>query len=291
MTFAHPALAILAALSLPATFMAQRTQGALRRHGAYAYSHLPFMTGALKAPQWPNAALDLVCAVAFALLLAAAAGPRIWATAPVPAAIGFCLDTSGSMNARDIVPSRAGAAVLAIRSFVNAMPSGTRAGLVSFAGDAHRIIPLTGERDAMVAGLARIPPPNGQTAIGDGLLAAAALLPSAGPRAIVLITDGANNHGEDPRDAVRTLAAAHIRLDAIVLGDAAFSERLRSYSLETGGVFLRAGSAADLTARIMRLTTVGFAVGVPRDCTEACVIAALFLGAAAWLAAAGAAHR
>jgi Ca-activated chloride channel family protein len=289
-TFAHPALAILAALSFPAAFLRQRIPAALRR-SAYAYSNLPFMAAALKAPEWPNVALDLACAVSFSLLVAGAAGPRLWTTAPVPAALAFCLDTSGSMNARDIVPSRAAAAALAIRSSVNAMPSGTRAGLVSFAGDARRIIPLTGERDAIIAGLARIPPPNGQTAIGDGLLAAAALLPNAGPRAIVLITDGANNHGEDPRDAVRTLGASHIRLNAIVLGSAPFPEQLRSNALETGGTFSRPESAADLTVRMVRLATAGFAVRVPHDCTEPCVLAALSLGAAAWLAAAGAARR
>ena len=288
MTFAHPALAILAAVSLPATFVWQRMRAVLRRHAAYSYSNLSFMTAALKSPQWPNAALDLAYAVSFSLLLAACAAPRLWTSAPLPAAIALCVDTSGSMSVRDILPSRARAAAMAIRSFVNAMPSGTRAGLASFAGNAQRVVPLSGARGAIIAGLARIPAPNGQTAIGDGLAAAASLLPDSGPRAIVLITDGANNHGEDPLDAVRTLAASHIRLNAIVIGRAPFSKPLRTYTLETGGIFFRAGSAAGLTTQMVRLAKAGFTTRAPRDCTEACVIAAFFLGAAAWLAAAGA---
>ncbi len=290
MTFAHPALAFLAALSLPLAFAGRRKSAALCRQRAYAYSNLPFMIAAMKTTQWMTILLDLAYAVAFTLLIAAAGGPRILTTAPVPAAVVLCLDTSGSMNARDIVPSRAGAAALAIRSFVNAMPPRTHVGLVAFAGNAQRIVRMTGERQAIMAGLARIPPPNGQTAIGDGLLAAAALLPDEGRRAVLLITDGEANHGYDPRSAVRALGASHIRLDAIVIGDSPFLEWMRSYTFKTGGVFSRARSAADLTAQIVRLATAGNVTRVPRDYTEACVIAALSLAAAAWLAAAGAAR-
>ncbi len=290
MTFTHPALAFLAAFSLPAAFFAQRAGFSLRRRSAYAYSNLAFMTSALRAPQWPNAMLDLACAAALALLLAAAAGPRMWISVPGRAAIALCLDTSGSMNGRDVRPSRAQAAIRAIRSFVSAAPPAARIGLVSFAGEAQRIIPLTADRRAITTGLARIPRPNGQTAIGDGLLAASALLPHGGQRAIVLITDGANNHGEDPRNAARQLAALHIRLNAIVIGNAA-PANLRRYTLETGGVFTRAESAGDLAAQMVGFAAAGFVVRIPRDCTVACVAAAISLGAAAWLAAAGAGRR
>jgi len=289
-TFAHPALAILAAFALPALFVARRIPASLGCRNTYAYSSLTFMNGALTATQRPYVLLDLAYAVSFALLLAASAGPRLWTMAAIRAAVVFCVDTSGSMNARDVLPSRAGATVRAMKAFVNAMLPGTPAGIVSFAGVAQRIVPLTRERNAVIAGLAAIPAPNGQTAIGDGLVAAAAALPPAGPRAIVLITDGENNHGEDPGNAVRTLAASRIRLDAIVIGSAR-SRPLQSYALETGGVFSRAGSAAALTAQMTRLAQAQFTARVPRDGTAVCVVAALLLGAAAWLAAAGAARR
>ncbi len=288
MTFAHPALAILSALSLPAAFAGERFLAALRRRNAYAYSHLPFMTAALKSPQWPCIALDLAYALAVALLLAAAAGPRLSTVLYVPAAIVFCIDTSGSMNARDVVPSRARAVAIALQSFAAAMPPGTRAGLVSFAGKPHRIVALSGDRGAIIAALARIPLPNGQTAIGDGLMAAASLLPSSGTRAIVLMTDGTNNHGEDPRDAIRTIASSHIRLDAVLIGDAPFSAPARSYVLRSGGVFVRAGNTAALTAQMVRLAKAGLTARAAHDFTEACAIAAFSLWAAAWLAAAGA---
>ncbi len=248
------------------------------------------MTSALNTPRWPNAAFDFACAASFSLLLAASAGPRVWITTPASAAIVVCLDTSGSMNTRDIRPSRASAAVLAIRSFVNVAPTGLRIGLVSFAGDAQRLLAPTGDRRAIIEALERIPRPNGQTAIGDGLLASAAMLPDAGPRAIVLVTDGANNHGVDPRAAVRKLAATHIRLNAIVVGGAPFSERLRKYTMETSGIFSRPGSAADLMAQIARLAKARFDARASRDCTVPCAVVALFLGAAAWLGAAGAAR-
>ncbi|HEX5275300.1 MAG TPA: VWA domain-containing protein [Candidatus Rubrimentiphilum sp.] len=287
MTFAHPVLAFLAALSLPFAFVWRRMPIASRGDKPYRYSNLPFMTAALRSPRWPIAALDLACALALSLLLAACAGPRLRTLARVPAAVVFCIDTSGSMNARDVLPSRARAAAIAIRSFAGAMPSGTRAGIVAFAGDAQPIVGLTAERDAIIAALARIPAPNGQTAIGDGLLSAASMLPDSGPRAIVLITDGANNHGEDPRDAGRTLASSHIRLNAIIMGDAPFSQTLRSYALKTG-IFFRVRGARDLTAPLAQIADTGFSAATVRDCTVPFTIAALCVGAAAWLAAAGA---
>jgi Ca-activated chloride channel homolog len=201
------------------------------------------------------------------------------------------LDTSGSMNTRDVRPTRAAAAARAVRSFVDATAAGTRIGLVSFAGEAQPLSAPTNDRSALHSALTHVPEPNGQTAIGAGLSAAAAMLPERGARAIVLMTDGANNHGEDPRNVVGRLAAAHIRLDAIAIGDASAEHALRSYATQTGGIFARAGDAEELDAQMRRLASMRLSVRVSRDCTVRFVAIALCLGAAACLAAAGAGTR
>lgn len=290
MSFAHPALALLSALSFPLALIAQRFTSKMHRRTAYNYSNLLFMTGALNAPEWPNAALDLLCAAALALMLAATAGPRVWIARPVSAAVALCIDTSGSMNARDVRPTRALAAVQAVRALVHTAPPRMRFAIVAFAGFAHPVAALTDDRSELLQRLTDIPAPNGQTAIGDGLRAAAQMLPESGLREIVLMTDGANNRGEDPRAVVRRLAESHIRLDTLAIGNVSAEPSLRAYALQTGGVFARAKDAGTLSADLLRLTSRRFALRAPRDWTLAFVAAALSLGAAAWLATAGAAR-
>jgi Ca-activated chloride channel family protein len=290
-TFAHPLLAALCAIVFPAAFFAQRLSSAFHSRRAVAYSNLAFMIDALDAPQWPHVVLDLAFAAAYALMLAASAGPRVWMAAPASPTIVICLDTSGSMNEHDVRPSRSIAAADAVRSFVNAAPPGARIGLVSFSGTAQReVTPARGNMTAVLTGLTRVPAPNGQTAIGDALALAETMLPDNGMRAIVLITDGANNRGEDPRAVVRQLAAAHIRLDTIAIGNAPAVRVLRSFAVQTGGIFARTGTAATITAQMLQLAAIEFTARTPVDCTAAFVIAALCLGAAAWLASAGPAH-
>jgi len=291
LSFTYPALAALAFFSLPVAFAAQRMRFALDRRRARAYSNLAFMTDALAASEWPVVALDFAFAAAFSLMLAACAGPHLLTTARVPATVAICLDTSGSMRLHDVDPTRAAAAAQAVRSFVSSAPADMRIGLVSFAGEARKIAAPTNDRRAFLAALAKLPEPNGQTAIGSGLAAAAALLPDRGARAIVLITDGANNHGEEPRAAVERLAATHVRLNAIAIGNAFAAAALKSYAERTGGTFAQARDAEQFSAEMRRLAIAEFAVPAFRDFTVPFALAALCAGAAAWLAAAGAGAR
>lgn len=287
MIFAHPELAVVSAVSFPLAFMAQRVVCEQRLLCAYAYSNLAFMSRALRAPQWPGAALDLARAGALALMIAGAAGPSTSMTIPASVSVAICLDTSGSMKTRDIKPSRAFAALRAIRAFVNAATPGTRFSLVAFARGANLIAPLTANRPSMLQRLSRIPDPNGPTAIGDGLLAAAASLTVRGAREIILITDGVNNRGADLRRAVRTLAASHIRLHVLEIVGASAEQLLRSYAAQTGGAFARAGDASNIVAEMARLSVPRSGPAASRDCTVFVVFCALVLGAVAWFASAG----
>src|SRR5581483_1431210 len=119
-----------------------------------------------------------VVAIAVGLAILAFAGalaaPRVVATLPARGGtIVLCVDTSGSMRATDVEPSRADAAANAVRAFVDGVPDGTRLGIVAFSSAAGVVIPPTREKDAVRDAIDRIPPPNGGTAIGDALAAAA----------------------------------------------------------------------------------------------------------------------
>jgi len=291
-TFNHQWVAILALAIFPAVFLAQRVAFSFHRRAAFAYSNLAFLTAALRAPSWPGVALDAAAACALSLLLLAAAQPHYVVAAPAGATIAICLDTSGSMNSRDVLPTRAQAAMAALRSFANAVPSGTRIGVVAFAGTAQTIAPPSIDRNVVFAALAAVPPPNGQTAIGDGLTEAFAALPASGPRGVLLVTDGTNNRGEDPGEAVNRLRAAHIRLDIIGIGPGALSElALRAYAREARGSFVRIRSADQFSTEMKRVAFEAATLAKARDCSPAFAIAGLFLVTAAWLAAQRGAFR
>ena len=287
MTFAYAGFAVLALAVLPAAFIALRIGSILQRQSTFVYSNLPFLSEALQAPAWPAIAVDATFACSVALLLLAAAHPRSYAAHPVPATVVLCLDTSGSMRLRDVVPSRAQAALEASRSLATSVPAGTRVGIVSFAGAARYVAAPSADRSAVLAALATVPPPNGQTAIGDALRAALTMRPAR----VVLVTDGTNNHGEDPGNAVRAMHALHVRLDIAGVGGALSERILRSYAHEDGGTFVRARSASELKAQMMRLASEPVTARKARDCSAPFALAGLFLMTAGWVAAQRGAFR
>jgi len=198
----------------------------------------------------------------------ALAGPRFVAVVPVRGgAVVLCVDTSGSMRAADVAPTRSAAASQAVRAFVDGAPDGTRVGIVAFASGAGVVQPLSDDKDALRDAVARIPPPNGGTAIGDALVTAARLLPATGRRAIVLITDGVNNLGSDPSQVAPQIGAAGIEIDTIGIGTndsgqfvpgtdqaAAIDEdALRQIALSAHGVYARADDAPTLRSRLAAL--------------------------------------
>jgi Ca-activated chloride channel family protein len=264
-TLAHP-LWLVAGVVLAALFL-WLAQAASRRAtaSALAYSDLAFFERATGARRDPALWLALACAAGIVALGAALASPRFVALVPVRGvAVVLCVDTSGSMRATDVAPSRAEAAAAAVRAFVDAVPDGTRLGIVAFSSGAGVVAPLGDDKDAVRDAIGRIPPPNGGTAIGDALVTAARQLPASGRRAIVLITDGVNNLGSDPSQIAPQLGAAGIELDTIGIGtndsgqfipgtDEAATideEELRGIAAAGHGAYARAGDAAALRAHL-----------------------------------------
>jgi Ca-activated chloride channel family protein len=115
--------------------------------------------------------------VALALLLGAVGRPVMGIPMPVnKAVVVLAVDTSGSMMATDLEPSRLEAAKVAARAFVDAFPQGPRIGLVSFSTYATLMIPPTPDHEAVKQAIATLKPQEA-TAIGDGILVALKALP------------------------------------------------------------------------------------------------------------------
>ncbi len=161
-------------------------------------------------------------------------------------AVMLVLDTSGSMRADDIAPSRIDAAKSAIRSFVEQQPSSMRVGLVTVAATAVVAQMPTTDREALHTALDGVALQRG-SAIGAGIAVALnALLPAGsvplqailngetkdfpqpvqapGTRdsvAIILISDGAGNMAPEPRAMARLAAGYGVRVYTVGIGTVA----------------------------------------------------------------------
>jgi len=218
-TFARPALLLVALLGVAALSWLYRRAERRRSAQALVYSNLAFALEALRPARWPGVALFAAYGIGAAALLVALAGPHFFARVPSKdGTVVLCIDTSGSMRARDVDPTRADAAQAAARTFIDSVPDGTRVGIVSFASEANVVQAPTADLDAVRESLDRVPPPEGGTAIGDALGLAAAQLPKTGHRIIVLLTDGVNNLGRDPVQAAQDVAGRGIHIETVGVG-------------------------------------------------------------------------
>jgi Ca-activated chloride channel homolog len=261
MTFAHPErliIALLACLAFALIYRAIERRASAR---ALAYSNLAFALDAMRPSRLPAIALFVALLAGVAALAVAFAGPHLVARVPVKdGTVILCIDTSGSMSATDLKPSRAAAAKAAARAFLDEVPAGTRVGIVTFASGASVVQPPTDDLDAVREALDRVPPPNGATAIGDALTLAAQQMPAHGKRVIVLMTDGVNNRGVDPVAAARGAAASGVTIHTVGIGTSGSGElipgtneladldeaTLRAIAASANGSYASAQDAASL---------------------------------------------
>jgi Ca-activated chloride channel family protein len=268
MSFSHPIVLLPTLLVVGGLLVGLRALARRRAADALAYSNLAFLEAAT-ASRIPWTALAAgTWALAVACMGVALAGPHF--TAPVAvrdAAVALCIDTSGSMSAADITPTRATAALRAAREFIDAVPDGTRISIVAFASSATVVMPASDDKDAVREALDRVPPPDGGTAIGDALAVAARTLPPVHHRAIVLVTDGVNNQGQDPLGVAPQIGAAGITIDTVGIGtsgsgllipgtneEADLDENaLRAVAQAGHGEYARVGDADSLAQRLRAL--------------------------------------
>ncbi len=290
MSFAHPAYLGIALAAAALFALLYRLAARRRTQQAIAYSNLPFLLSAAAPRKWPERALIAAWVAGVALIVLAVCGPRVRAMVPsLGGRVVLCVDTSGSMNATDVNPTRAQAALAAMRAFIARAPAQTAIGVISFASDAQVLTQPTRDRDRIDAALEDVPSPNGATAIGDALDLARRILPATGARAVVLITDGENNVGSDPMEAARALGTARIPLFTIGIGTNSGAlipgtlqtagideDALRAYAAAAGGAYSRADDAVQLREALARL---GRSTSLTRETVDVSLPAAVAGGA------------
>ena len=154
---------------------------------------------------------------------------RPHATVSVPreeATIVLALDVSRSMKATDVEPTRLDAARVAAKTFLDEVPEKFRVGVVSFATRAAVGVAPTQDRALVTTALDTLKPGEG-TAIGDAVALSVrvgqpeAEGAQAPPRAIVLISDGAQDGGRiDPSEAAQQAKRLGIPVYTVLVGTA-----------------------------------------------------------------------
>jgi Ca-activated chloride channel family protein len=150
------------------------------------------------------------------------------------ATVMLTLDTSASMEATDVSPTRLEAAKAQAREFVAKLPASIKVGVIQFASTASVVAAPTTDRSSIVSAIDNLREGQG-TATGDALnlaLQAIKSLPvasggKAAPAVIVLLSDGSptvSSQGTDPVAAAETAAqaagAAKVPVDTIAFGTA-----------------------------------------------------------------------
>jgi Ca-activated chloride channel family protein len=219
------------------------------------------------------------------------------------ATILLALDTSISMEATDVSPTRLDAAKTAAVQFLQRLPARFNVGLVSFNGGASLVEPPTQDHQRVEAAVAGLELGSG-TAIGEAVFAsldALTQLPPtddglpAPPTRIVLLSDGTNTVGRSVAAAIDAANAAAVPVSTIAFGTddgvvtiqgervpvAVDTETLEQLASSTGGTAYAAGSGDALSAVY---TDIGSQVGTTteqREIGQRFAGLALLLGVAA----------
>ena len=170
------------------------------------------------------------CATAVAM-----ARPQTVEAVPIErASVALVTDTSGSMAATDVDPTRLDAVRGAVRKFLDKAPDKLLIGFQSYSSGTGASIPPTTDRGEVRSTLYGLQAEGG-TATGDALMTALDQLEArkgkdgrSAPAAIVLLSDGKTTEGSDPLIAATRARKLGIPIYTVALGTAGgvvFSDR------------------------------------------------------------------
>lgn len=176
---------------------------------------------------------------ALALLCVAVARPQ--ATVAEPRREGtvvLAFDTSSSMAATDLAPTRMEAAKAAARTFVERQPPEVKVGVVAFGDNGVIVQRPTTDKNAVVTAIGRVAPQGG-TSLGRGIQTSLSAIVGRtvemdqqtggvevqgqdlgfrGRTAVVLLSDGENTSGPDPVEVAAMASTAGVKIYPIGLG-------------------------------------------------------------------------
>jgi Ca-activated chloride channel family protein len=167
-----------------------------------------------------NVLLLLMRLVIVVALILSVAGTSVWY---IGNATNFdmviAIDASSSMLAEDYSPNRLEAAKTVMVLFAQNVPGNIRIGLVTFSGAAFIKLQPTDDMGEVVDAIQKIEIERlGGTDLGQAIITASNLMPRDGPRAVVLLTDGQDNVGINPEEALDYIKNDKIIIHTIGMG-------------------------------------------------------------------------
>lgn len=141
------------------------------------------------------------------------------------ATVVMVIDTSLSMQAKDVKPNRLDAAKTAALEFLDSLPPGFNVAVVQLSGKPDVVMPPSTDRGATRRAIETLELKE-STAIGDSIQKALAALDMApegedgkpAPGAIVLLSDGQNTEGQAPDQAAQAAKQKNIKLYTVAYG-------------------------------------------------------------------------
>jgi Ca-activated chloride channel family protein len=286
-----------------------------RRRYAVRFTNVDLLDAvAPDRPGWRRHVPALALLAGLGLGVLAVARPAVASERAVEdSLVVLALDTSLSMQATDVTPSRLEAAKEAAGSFLSAIPEGMRVGVVAFDSTAKVALAPTDRLDAVQRTIDRLRLGQG-TAIGEAIFTSLDVVTEAyeadedddsaeregpEPATIIVLSDGETTEGRPDSEAVAAAKAAGIAVQTIAFGTdngtvttpdgqtipvPVNREALASIASETGGRTFDARSAEQLQAVFEALGEGVIREPVTRELGDVVTLAALALVS---LAAAG----
>ena len=287
MTFAWP-LALVGLIAIPILAGLYVLAARRRRRGAERFANPALVPNLVSAsPGWRRHVAPILALGALALLVVGVARPHVVRDVTRDeATIVLAIDTSRSMAATDVQPTRFAAAKQAALAFLDEVPDNYNVGIVSFSTSADPVLPPTIDREAARTALSELRLGSG-TAIGTAITRSVDLAldqadgqakPQPGersPAAVLLLSDGAQTAGDiRPGPAAQRARRLGVPVSTVALGTGnavvevprpgGLKERvvvapdvqtLRVIAQATGGSFSEAPSAARLESVYRELGT------------------------------------
>jgi Ca-activated chloride channel family protein len=265
MTFADPYL-LITLVAIPLGLITYVVIARRGRRAARAAANPALWPNLMpRTPGWRRHVPPALLLLALAALLVGVARPQaLMASDQKETTVVLAVDSSNSMAAKDVTPSRIAAARSAARDLISGLPINAKLGLVSFARDVRVLQAPTDDRAAFNNALKNLKL-RGGTTLGTAIDRAVASLrashPSLKGRAIIVISDGKSTEGKrSPIAAARAAKAVGVRVFTVSLGNAAGTvteqgktvsvppdpTTLRRVAEASGGRFYRATDATAL---------------------------------------------
>lgn len=269
MSFAWPWCFLL----LPLPWLLRQLLKPVAAEAALWVPHLPAASGGASAARKPLSLALSIAALAWLLLVGAAARPQTPGELNAQPVSGrdlmLAFDVSNSMATRDLrlagqATARLQVALRMADDFLKRR-QGDRVGLIVFGSQAYLHTPLTFDLDAVRAALATLETglAGPETALGDAVgLATKHLTPLAEhSRELVLLTDGANTAGTlAPTRAAWLAQRAGMRIHAVGIGStstgALDEASLQQIATQSGGSYQRATDSAAMQDFFQRLDQI-----------------------------------